>query len=209
MLPPILLASSSPYRALLLKKLGLNFVQDSPNIDETARVNESAGDLAKRLSLAKAQALQPHYPKHVIIASDQVACAPNGVLLGKPHTVEKAIKQLLAVNNQKIIFYTSLTVLCPIEYAPLNHSQTILETFTVHFRDLSKAQIMQYIAREMPLDCAGSFKSEGLGISLFTKLEGDDPNTLIGLPMITLCQLLNNIGIDVLNLPDAKTNVNE
>jgi MAF protein len=189
----ILLASNSPYRKSLLERLGLTFDCQSPNIDETPLHNESARDLTLRLSKAKALALAETHPNHLIIASDQAAQL-NDIVLGKPCTEDKAQAQLKACSGQSVTFHTGLCLL---------NTQTGNITldcvpYTVHFRTLSSEQINHYIKKEQPLDCAGSFKCEGLGISLFRKMEGDDPNSLIGLPLIRLTDRLMTQGIDPL-----------
>lgn len=196
---PILLASSSPYRGRLLAQLGLSFIQASPDIDETAIYNETPYELVSRLSEQKAMALSQQYSGHIIIASDQVAITPNNIVLGKPGTADNACKQLTDVSGQKVSFLTGLCVLSPCgDNNGIWRKQMIVEPYYVYFRTLSQAQIRHYVKRENPLDCAGSFKSEGLGISLFEKLEGDDPNALIGLPLIRLCSMLENINAPVL-----------
>jgi MAF protein len=197
--PPVLLASSSKYRASLLKKLGLSFIQVSPNIDESRVKSETPNKMVARLSQQKAFALSNLYSEHIIIASDQLAVTQNNDILGKPTNTENAIEQLSQVSGQKVKFLTGLCVLAPQSQTNTKASiQTIVEPYNVYFRELSHAQIRDYISREQPLDCAGSFKSEGLGISLFEKLEGDDPNALVGLPLIKLCTMLANIGVPVL-----------
>lgn len=187
---PLLLASSSPYRRELLKRLDLPFESASPDIDETPRAGETADQLATRLSEAKARALAPHYPGHWIIASDQVACLPNGTLLNKPGTHEEAIRQLGQSSGHAVLFMTGLTLLD----AESGNIQNHCEPFTVHFRNLTFAEIDAYLRRETPYDCAGSFRMEGLGIALFSHLEGRDPNSLIGLPLIALNDMLRNWG---------------
>nr|WP_194842701.1 nucleoside triphosphate pyrophosphatase [Endozoicomonas sp. OPT23] len=190
----LLLASSSSYRRSLLERLGLEFQSQSPDIDESPIPNESPKDLVKRLSLGKAKALASDYPDHLIIASDQVAQFGQKIL-GKPHTVEKAIGQLSSFNGQSVTFHTGLCLL----NTRTGNYQLDTVPFTVHFRELSEQQIRFYINEERPLDCAGSFMCEGLGITLFKKMEGDDPNSLIGLPLIRLTEMLNNEGVDPLN----------
>lgn len=196
--PAILLASSSKYRAKLLHQLGLEFVQSSPNINESRFDNESPNDLVYRLSEEKAWALTVSYPEHIIIASDQIAVTQSGDILGKPITTDKAIRQLSSVNGEKVVFLTGLCVLSPLKQPYQWKQQSAVEPFNVYFRKLSQSQISHYVLTEQPLDCAGSFKSEGLGISLFEKLEGNDPNALIGLPLITLCTFLARAGSPVL-----------
>lgn len=204
-MPPILLASSSPYRAQLLAKLNLPFIQASPELDETHLPHEVPESLVKRLSLAKAEALSETYPEYYIIGSDQSLCAPNGEILGKPHTVENAIKQLSLLSGNRVTFFTGLSLISPKSCSESLAKQTVVVPFIVHFKELSKAEIEAYVRAEMPLDCAGSFKSEGLGISLFEKLEGEDPNSLIGLPLIKLCQLFSNVGINPLLMQKTST----
>lgn len=196
--PAILLASSSQYRAQLLSQIGIKFEQASPNIDESAVIDESPQALVSRLSEQKARALTALYPAHIIIASDQIALAQNGKVLGKPKTIDNAVRQLTSVNGEKVVFLTGLCVLSPLEGNAKWLKQSVVEPFTVYFRQLSQQQIANYVKRERPLDCAGSFKSEGLGISLFEKLEGQDPNALIGLPLIKLCSFLSKAGAPVL-----------
>ena len=196
----IVLASSSPYRGALMTKLGLEFVQVSPNINESRKPHEPAHAMVSRLSAQKADALVTTYPSSIIIASDQCAVTQNQQILGKPLNHAKACEQLALVSGQKVTFLTGLCLLAPHQgpTAPF-YKQLIVEPFTVHFRKLNAAQIDDYVTREQPLDCAGSFKAEGLGISLFEKLQGDDPNALVGLPLIKLVTLLENIGVFVLS----------
>jgi septum formation protein len=192
---PILLSSSSPYRRELLGRLGLTFEWSSPNIDESPLPDESADALVARLSIAKAKAVASANPQHLIIGSDQVAVLDDQII-GKPHTHENAVKQLRAVSGRKVIFKTGLCLLD----ACTGESQVSVEEFTVYFRELSDEQIHHYLTYEQPYDCAGSFKCEGLGIALFSKLTGDDPNTLVGLPLIRLVDMLQHAGIDPLLL---------
>jgi MAF protein len=191
--PELVLASSSTYRQVLLKKLGLAFVSANPDIDETALPDETPTALTRRLAMAKAQALTKRFPSNLIIGSDQVASI-DGQILGKPGSVENAERQLRLANGRQVEFFTGLCLLNSAD----GSSQTTVERFVVHFRDLTDAQITNYVQRERPLDCAGSFKSENLGITLFRKLEGDDPNTLIGLPLIRLTDMLMRAGVKVL-----------
>lgn len=189
----ILLASSSPYRRSILTKLGLPFLWESPDIDESSHPNESADALVKRLSLGKATALATKHPNTLIIGSDQVATI-NGNIIGKPHTHERAFEQLHAASGSEVIFKTGLCLL----NTRTGDSQIAVESFSVYFRELSDQQINRYLFLEKPYDCAGSFKAEGLGICLFSKLSGDDPNTLIGLPLIRLIQMLEKEGVEPL-----------
>jgi MAF protein len=199
----LILASTSVYRQQLLSKLNYPFTAINPNIDESPLIDETAIQLVERLARQKALAgsvliaadTSSQHNKHnyIVIGSDQVALI-NGDIVGKPHTVENAIKQLTQASGQAITFYTGLAVYS--SETKVMHS--CVEPFTVHFRQLTEAQIRYYVSTEQPLYCAGSFKSEGLGIALFEKLEGDDPNTLIGLPLIKLIDLLTLQGIDIL-----------
>lgn len=186
-MPQLILASTSPYRRELLKKLEVPFQCAAPEVDELALPGESPRQLVLRLAQAKAMALAKRFPDHLIIGSDQV-CVLGGKIAGKPHTEEKAHSQLREASGHVVTFYTGLAL-----YNSANgHLQTECEPFDVHFRHLSDAEIHHYIQKEQPLNCAGSFKSEGLGISLFERLDGRDPNTLVGLPLIALCKMLRN-----------------
>ena len=195
-MPPrlLILASSSRYRRALLEQLGLSFECTSPHIDEEATPGERPPELAQRLAIAKAQALRDSYPTGLIIGSDQVAEC-EGHILGKPGTIEKAVRQLQSCAGHKVRFYTAVSLLD----SASGRQRTEVETFTVYFRQLSREQIQHYVQLEKPLDCAGSFKVEGLGISLFEKMEGSDFNSLIGLPLIRTLNLLREFGIDPLN----------
>ncbi|WP_375170325.1 Maf family protein [Marinobacter sp.] len=187
---PLLLASSSPYRRELLERLGLPFTTASPDIDETPQPDESAEALALRLAGSKAQALATQYPGHWIIGSDQVACLPDGTLLHKPGNHEQAVHQLQQSSGHAVLFLTGLTLLD----ADSGRAQHHCEPFSVRFRDLETREIEAYLRREQPYDCAGSFKMEGLGITLFSGLEGRDPNSLVGLPLIALTDMLRHWG---------------
>jgi septum formation protein len=197
LMQPILLASSSPYRRDLLARLGLAFESASPDIDESPLADEDADALVRRLSYTKAEALAPEYRNYLIIGSDQVAVLGNQII-GKPYTYERAFAQLQAASNNEVIFKTGLCLLD----ATTGEAQNSVEEFKVCFRKLSDEQIHHYLTYEQPYDCAGSFKCEGLGIALFNKLSGDDPNTLVGLPLIRLVDMLKNIGIDPLLLAE-------
>ncbi|CAM3652954.1 Maf-like protein YceF [Vibrio aerogenes CECT 7868] len=188
----LVLASTSIYRRQLLEKLKIPFITASPFFDETPKAHESPEDLVKRLAEGKARSCHIDTPS-LIIGSDQV-CVVNNKITGKPGTREHAITQLSEQSGQRVSFYTGLTLFN-------NESQTFhthVDIFHVHFRTLTIQQIENYVDREQPLDCAGSFKSEGLGIALFERLEGDDPNALIGLPLIKLVRMLEQAGIPVL-----------
>ncbi|WP_315312851.1 nucleoside triphosphate pyrophosphatase [Pantoea vagans] len=193
MTPSILLASTSPFRQALLSKLGLPFITAAPEVDESPQPGENAEALVTRLAVAKAQALAKAWPDHWIIGSDQV-CVLDGAIAGKPHTAENARAQLRAASGQAITFYTGLALFHPASGRLLQ----CCEPFVVHFRTLTDAEIAGYVEKEQPLQCAGSFKSEGLGICLFDRLEGRDPNTLVGLPLIALNGMLQQAGINPL-----------
>ena len=188
--PALLLASSSPFRRQLLDKLGLNFIHQSPDIDESRLAGESPVALVMRLAREKAAALADSHPDTLIIGSDQVAVIGDRVL-GKPGTREKAIEQLSAASGQRVTFLTGLCLL----NTATGRTQVACDPFHVQFRTLRPAQIERYVDAEQPLNCAGSFKSEGLGIVLFKALEGRDPNTLVGLPLILLTEFLAAEGV--------------
>jgi 7-methyl-GTP pyrophosphatase len=189
----LILGSSSPFRAELLAKLGLPFITASPNIDESAINDESAEQLVKRLSEQKALTIAIKHQSALIIGSDQVAIL-DGQVLGKPGNHKNAVKQLSASAGKTVRFLTGLALY----NSQTKHMQSIVEPFEVSFKNLSAEQIEFYLQQEKPYQCAGSFKSEGFGISLFSKLSGDDPNSLIGLPLIKLIQLLAAEGINTL-----------
>jgi MAF protein len=197
-----LLASSSPYRAQLLRQLGLVFATYSPNINEEALENEAPKEMAYRLSAEKALAAQSFYEQHVIIASDQVACLENdNTPIGKPYNAQNAVKQLQGYSGKTLRFYTGLSVIIPAAKAQgmnLPRQMTCVEHFDVTFRHLTDAQIQAYVEKEQPFNCAGSFKAEGLGIALFDKFNGRDYNTLIGLPLMALVDCFKELDIDVL-----------
>ncbi|MFY8272580.1 Maf family protein [Pseudoalteromonas sp. SSDWG2] len=190
-----ILASSSPFRQQLLKKIIPEFNHFAPDIDETPLVNEHPEQLVRRLALEKAKAAYKTYTHGIVIGSDQVALH-GADILGKPHTVENAHAQLARFSGEKVTFLTSLALLD----LETGKNTIIVEPFEVHFRLLSDEQIKQYVNKERPLNCAGSFKSEGLGICLFKALKGDDPNALVGLPLLRLNEMLLDWGIDPLAL---------
>jgi len=190
----IVLASMSSSRYHLLQKLDLPFIADAPNIDETPLINESATFLVTRLAIEKAKSLVTKYPTHLIIGADQV-CILENQIIGKPLTHSKATKQLKQASGKKIIFYTGL---CLFDSESRKYNARC-ELFTVYFRHLTNTQIENYLTKEQPYQCAGAFMSEGLGITLFEKLVGRDPNTLIGLPLISLINMLRAHGINPLN----------
>ncbi|UPQ81561.1 Maf family nucleotide pyrophosphatase [Pseudomonas knackmussii] len=188
----LLLASSSPYRRELLSRLQLRFDCYAPEIDETAHDGELPEQLVRRLACEKAQALTKHYPNHLIIGSDQVAVLEHDIL-GKPHTFERAQEQLRACSGKSVTFLTGLALLD----SGTRSVQVDCIPFTVHFRAINDQQIERYLQAEQPYDCAGSFKAEGLGVSLFRSTEGADVTSLIGLPLIRLVEMLNRAGVEV------------
>ena len=188
----IILASTSIFRKQLLEKLNIPFKTASPEVDEAALEHELPELLVERLSQLKAQAIADDYPNSLIIGSDQVACI-DGKILGKPGNFDNALKQLRQASGKAVTFYTGLTLY----NTDSGSMQTICEPFKVYFRTLSDQQITRYLEHEQPYNCAGSFKSEGFGISLFEKLEGDDPNSLIGLPLIQLIRMLDKEGVAI------------
>jgi MAF protein len=190
MMQQLVLGSTSPFRKALLEKLGIPFCTDTPNTNEARQPGESPTDLVLRLAEAKAREVAGRHPAAMIIGSDQVACV-DGEILGKPGNRENAIAQLTAAAGKTVTFYTGLCL-----YNSANEqTQTGVEPFTVHFRNLTPGQIERYVDLEQPFNCAGSFKSEGFGITLFSALEGRDPNSLIGLPLILLVEMLAHQGI--------------
>ena len=187
---PLVLGSTSPFRKALLDKLGIPFITDTPNTDETRRPGETPERLVRRLAEDKARNVASRFPDALVIGSDQVACVGDDIL-GKPGNRENAIAQLTAASGRAVTFYTGLCL-----YNAANDQiQLSVEPFVVHFRVLAASQIERYIDREQPFKCAGSFKSEGFGITLFSALEGRDPTTLIGLPLIRLVEMLDRQGI--------------
>ncbi|MFZ3185439.1 MAG: septum formation inhibitor Maf [Pseudomonadales bacterium RIFCSPLOWO2_12_59_9] len=189
---PLVLASSSPYRRELLSRLQLPFSWSAPAIDETHQPNESAETLVRRLAQEKAQALAGDFTQHLIIGSDQVAVL-NGQIIGKPHDFVRAKAQLQAASGASVTFLTGLALL----NSTTNTWQIDCVPFTVHFRQLSETSISRYLEAEQPFDCAGSFKAEGLGVSLFRATEGTDATSLIGLPLIRLVDMLLNEGVQI------------
>lgn len=188
----LILASTSPFRKELLSRLQIGFNTASPDIEECRNEGETPEQLVTRLAQQKAQAVANNHPDTLIIGSDQVA-AIEGHVLGKPGDRERAIRQLLLASGQRVTFYTGLCLL----NSATGHIQCCCEPFHVHFRQLTQEQIERYLDIEQPYNCAGSFKSEGLGIALFSRLEGDDPNALVGLPLIRLVAMLEKEGVFV------------
>ncbi len=191
-MPTIVLASTSPFRRELLERLGLPFTTASPDIDESRKPGEPPHRLVERLAQDKAGAVAVTQADALVIGSDQVACIDDDIL-GKPGDRESAIRQLLAASGRCVTFFTGLCLL----NTASGRARVICEPFKVHFRHLGRDEIERYLDAEEPYNCAGSFKSEGLGIALFEKMEGDDPNALIGLPLIRLVSMLKEEGISV------------
>lgn len=190
--PRLILASTSRYRQELLARLGIPFETAAPNVDESPVPGETPQALALRLACAKAQAAQAAFPDALIIGCDQVA-AVGATLLNKPGDHARAVEQLKLMSGKQVAFFTAL---CLLNASTLRH-QTAIVPVTVHMRELGIGQIERYLQADRPYDCAGSARIEGLGITLVTRLDGDDPNALIGLPLIKLCDMLRNEGIDL------------
>lgn len=189
----LVLASTSPFRKELLNKLQLEFVTDNPRVDETPLPGETPHQLVARLAESKARAVAAKHPGALIIGSDQVA-VNEGAIVGKPGDHARAVEQLRQASGKRITFLTGLALL----NSASGECQVAVEPFSVIFRKLSDAQIEGYLKQEQPYNCAGSFKSEGLGIALFQRLEGDDPNALIGLPLIRLIAMLEQEAVYVI-----------
>ncbi len=190
----LVLASSSPYRKQLLERLQIPFKCQAPGIDENALSGEAPSATVLRLAREKAQALHKHFPEHLIIGSDQLACH-GGRIIGKPGKHERALSQLLSFSGQTVEFLTSV---CVYNSKTQTSTEALVST-EVSFRTLDKALIENYLRAERPYDCAGSFKAEGLGIALFEKVSSDDPTALMGLPLIQLCELLAEQNFSVLS----------
>jgi MAF protein len=190
--PTIVLGSTSPFRRELLNRLGLPFVTASPDIDETEKPDEPPQELVVRLAREKAEAVAADHPNALVIGSDQVACIDD-TIMGKPGDRDTAIRQLREASGRCVTFFTGLCLL----NTASGEAQVVCEPFKVYFRELEQDSIERYLDTEEPYNCAGSFKSEGLGIALFEKMEGDDPNALIGLPLIRLVSMLQEEGIRI------------
>lgn len=186
----IILASSSPYRKTLLERLQLEFATESPNIDEQNNEGESIDQYVARLAETKAEHVATRHSNAIVIGSDQ-ALECNGKILGKPSSHENAKQQLMAMSNKTLSFYTGLCVI----NSSTNKIEKDVIIYRVSFRKLDEAEIEDYLLKEQPYNCAGSFMSEKLGVSLMSKMEGEDPTALIGLPLIRLCEMLRNQGI--------------
>ena len=189
----LVLGSTSPYRRELLTRLRIPFTVTSPEVDETPQAGESPRNLARRLALAKAQAVAVLHPEAVVIGSDQVADL-DGQPLGKPGEHAKAVAQLQRMRGQVVIFQTAVSVVCLAN----GFEDTQLAAVKVKFRDLSDAEIEAYLRAEEPYDCAGSAQSEGLGIALLESIDNDDPTALVGLPLIRTCQMIRAAGVRIL-----------
>jgi septum formation protein len=188
----LILGSTSVYRRALLERLRIPFTVRAPDVDETPQPNETPAALATRLAMAKAQAVANQFPESIVIGSDQVADL-HGVPLGKPGTHARAVEQLQKMRGQTVIFQTAVAVVCQ-----ANHfCQYEIAAVRVQFRYLSDNEIEKYLLLEQPYDCAGSAKSEGLGIALLESIENDDPTALVGLPLIRTCSLLRAAGIAI------------
>ena len=189
----LVLASTSPFRKAILEKLGTQFDTASPETDETALNNETPQELVERLSIAKAKAVADKISDSLVIGSDQVSVI-NGEIIGKPHNHKNAVKQLQNASGKTVTFYTGLCLY----NSETQQYQSDVVPFDVVFRTLSEQQIENYLLKEEPYNCAGSFKSEALGIVLFEKLQGEDPNTLMGLPLIRLVKMLEQENFSIL-----------
>lgn len=190
---PVILASTSPYRRELLARLGIPFTVAASAVEETPLPDETPAQLVQRLAQAKAGAVFAQQPQAIVIGADQMAVC-EGAVLGKPGNAEGAARQLRRISGKRVDFLSGLAVMAP----TLPVARVELIVYTVHMRALSDREIAGYIQRDRPFDCAGSFRSEGLGIALTSRLEGEDPTALIGLPLIRLCALLAAAGRPVL-----------
>ena len=190
----LVLGSTSPYRRTLLQRLQIPFEIAAPEVDETPHLGEAPRMLAQRLALAKARAVAHLFPDAVVIGSDQVADL-SGTPLGKPGTHEKAVAQLRQMRGQTVVFQTAVSVVC----LESGFEENSLAAVSVKFRDLTDIEIENYLRAEQPYDCAGSAKSEGLGITLLASIDSDDPTALVGLPLIRTCQMLRAAGIELLS----------
>ncbi len=191
--PALILASTSRYRADLLRRLNLPFSVETPNVEEAAGAQENAHDLAMRLAREKCAAVAARHPAAIVIGSDQVADL-DGAAIGKPLTHERAVQQLRAMSGRDVIFHTAVCV----SHSQAHFQRTLMSSVTVSFRDLSDAEIENYLLAEKPYDCAGSAKCETSGIALLRAIISDDPTALVGLPLIHTCELLRQAGLDPL-----------
>lgn len=191
--PELILGSTSIYRRELLERLKIPFRVVAPDIDETPYEDETPQQLVARLALEKAQSVAINNPGSLVIGSDQVA-VHGGKIVGKPHSHDRAMEQLREANGKQITLYTGLSLV----HADSGEELTEVIPFQVLFRQLTEQQLESYLHKEQPYHCAGSVKSEGLGIALLERFEGEDPNTLIGLPLIRLIRMLEHFGINVI-----------
>lgn len=189
---PLVLASTSRYRRMLLERLGIPFVTSGSAVDEQPSPDEDALALCQRLARAKAAAVAPRYPGSLIIGSDQVAVRGR-IILGKPGSPERCIEQLREASGQRVQFHTGVEIID----TRTGRQESHVDTTTVTFRKLSDAEIKRYVDAEQPFDCAGGFKCEALGISLFERIDSQDPTALIGLPLIWVCAALRRAGVDL------------
>ncbi|MFZ9509743.1 MAG: Maf family nucleotide pyrophosphatase [Burkholderiaceae bacterium] len=193
---PLILGSTSRYRRELLSRIGVPFETAAPQVDETPLPGETPAQIARRLALAKARAVARRFPQAVVIGSDQVADLA-GEPLGKPGTHERATEQLRRMRGRTVVFQTALAVVCE----ATGFTAEDLAPVEVRFRDLSDSEIEHYLRAEQPYDCAGSAKSEGLGIALLEAIHSDDPTALVGLPLIRTCRMIRAAGIELLGGP--------
>ena len=192
--PTLYLASTSPYRRQLLERLAIPFSAVAPGVDEERLAEEDSAALATRLAAAKAAAVAARHPGAVVIGSDQVATTPEGRILGKPGSVERAVEQLLAASGRAVVFLTAVAVV-----RADGSIETHTDRTTAVFRTLSEAEVRRYIDLDRPLDCAGSFRSEALGAALLERVDNQDPTGLIGLPLVWLAGALRRAGLDPLS----------
>ena len=192
--PPLILASTSVYRRGLLERLGLRFEAASPAVDETPLAEETPDRLSARLALAKARAVAERHPGAVVIGSDQVATTPDGRILGKPGTVERAVEQLQAASGRAVVFLTAVAVV-----HPDGSFETHTDRTMAVLRSLTDSEIRRYVDLDLPLDSAGSFRSEALGAALLERVENTAPTGLIGLPLVWLASALRRAGLDPLS----------
>jgi septum formation protein len=189
----LILASSSPYRRELLERLRIPFEVMAPHVDETPRPGERAPEMVERLAIEKARVIATQIPDALVIGSDQVALY-NNTMVGKPRDHDEAMRQLRTASGKTVILYCGLALV----NGATDRIQSEVIPYRVTFRALTETRIESYLQKERPYSCTGSVKSEGLGIALLEKFEGDDPNALIGLPLIRLVRMLENEGIDVI-----------
>ncbi len=192
MLPRLVLASTSPYRRQLLERLGVRFTVAAPDVDESPLAGEVPIDLVNRLARAKADVIARRHPNSVVIGSDQIALFGKEVI-GKPGNPDRCIEQLKRLSGQRLVFHTAVHVI----HTDTGSNESHLDVTTVYFRKLTDQEIERYVARERPVNCAGGFKAESLGIALFDRIESNDPTALIGLPLIWLSGALRRAGFSV------------